>query len=745
MDEMDKLDKNDLVDTDNSNEVKVVSASRSNKNLKDLPITIEVITKEEIRRNGYITLVDVLKHIQGMRVSQPGSGLEGETFLMRGLVGNYYSKILLNSIPLQPSTTASLAIAEQLPIAQAERIELIFGPASSIYGADAMAGVVNIITQNNQQYHYAQGTLVGDDFNHRHLNFMLGGKFGKDKNVVRYSLYGNYSTKPDLNITTDSVLHSPLNYIDFYPLQEQTLADPEAFTAIVKNIFPFYEGTGLKPSIREKPQNAYLMGFQLNYRDWTFSFNEMYRQTHSSIGTHPLIEAFFGDKMQRATVSYQKNGEHLGFTSNLSYNRYRFNPNSARASNYTGFDGISYKYAASDDIFAEMLFRYISPKDWEWTIGVSGQLSGILPTTNDLNEPFEESHYKAFSTKSLPSHELYGDFGLNPLRYFNIGVLAQVFKSTPKWTYILGYRFDRNTVYSIDEMPAGEVRASVQYNASRKLSFRLSLGSAIKAPAPSDAYVSLALPDGVYPDSINYQQIPNPDVQPELLAAFELGSRYQISPKLSLETILFAHDITNKIERLLVPIDRNEYPKSIAENTNFGSNLLARTVLNDENTQALLVALQLILRGKNLIPRIKLNTDISLTFSSGEEILSSEQNNIKIDGYRMMPNFIGHFNLDFQLRKKFYLRFENILASSYYRYFYVSEEVIPNYNNKAKGYYTLDAVFRYEVSKQLSSYVRIINLGNSKYGGIAATGYDVDLPHNPQYLRTIQVGMNFNL
>lgn len=60
--------------------MKVVSASRSAKYIEDLPVTIYVITHKEIQQNNYTTLADALKHVPGVRVSQPGSGETGEIF-----------------------------------------------------------------------------------------------------------------------------------------------------------------------------------------------------------------------------------------------------------------------------------------------------------------------------------------------------------------------------------------------------------------------------------------------------------------------------------------------------------------------------------------------------------------------------------------------------------------------------------------------------------------------------------------
>ena len=294
---LDVMNVADLIENKASTEVKIVSASRSSKNLNDLPITIHVITREEILQNGYITLVDALKHVAGMRVSQPSSGMEGETFLMRGLIGNYYTKILLNSIPLQPSVSGLLPIAEQLPIAQAERIEIIFGPSSSIYGADAMAGVINIITKMpNNNDTFAQGSSILGSSGFRHFNFMTGGKFGKDRNAISYTIYGNYAHKEDQHLSTDDRLYSPI-YSNALPPEIQPVAekyaqtDPNGFLRdfIYGNGFDYYKGTALQAEINERPQNSYLLGFQMSYRNFQFSFNEMYRQNHSSIGLSPIF------------------------------------------------------------------------------------------------------------------------------------------------------------------------------------------------------------------------------------------------------------------------------------------------------------------------------------------------------------------------------------------------------------------------------------------------------------------------
>ncbi|MBQ2096759.1 MAG: Plug domain-containing protein, partial [Bacteroidales bacterium] len=82
---------------------RIIGAARSSKSAEELPLTVYVIDHEDIVNNCYVTLCDVLKSVPGFRVSQPQSGELGEAFMQRGLLGNTYTKILINGIDIKPS------------------------------------------------------------------------------------------------------------------------------------------------------------------------------------------------------------------------------------------------------------------------------------------------------------------------------------------------------------------------------------------------------------------------------------------------------------------------------------------------------------------------------------------------------------------------------------------------------------------------------------------------------------------
>jgi outer membrane cobalamin receptor len=160
----DILQAEDLIFPIDSERLKIISAGRISKNLDELPLTVYVISHEEILRNQYTSLIDVLNSLPGITTSQPGTGELGESFQIWGLTGNLYTKILINGLPVRPSVVSGMPIGSQLPIRQADKIEVIYGTSSSVYGADAVSGVINIITKEADKNTFVRGDIsLGED------------------------------------------------------------------------------------------------------------------------------------------------------------------------------------------------------------------------------------------------------------------------------------------------------------------------------------------------------------------------------------------------------------------------------------------------------------------------------------------------------------------------------------------------------------------------------------------------------
>ena len=123
----------------------IVTATKTEHRLGDVPVAASVITREEIEAKNIKTVQDALIYLTGMRVTRrPGSwGNEG-LVQMQGL----HPKHTLILVDGQRVFGGHGAVdVHQISIAMVERIEVVRGPASALYGSDALGGVINIITK----------------------------------------------------------------------------------------------------------------------------------------------------------------------------------------------------------------------------------------------------------------------------------------------------------------------------------------------------------------------------------------------------------------------------------------------------------------------------------------------------------------------------------------------------------------------------------------------------------------------
>ena len=129
--------------------VQVSTASKTSEDLDEAPAVITVVTREDIHRYGYRNVGEVLSHCLGFFSVddhiQPNVGVRG---IMGGLGAESSGiKVMIDGRSVAYRTTSGNWLgAELIPLESVKQIEIIRGPASALYGADAFLGVVNIIT-----------------------------------------------------------------------------------------------------------------------------------------------------------------------------------------------------------------------------------------------------------------------------------------------------------------------------------------------------------------------------------------------------------------------------------------------------------------------------------------------------------------------------------------------------------------------------------------------------------------------
>ncbi|WP_312804665.1 catecholate siderophore receptor CirA [Atlantibacter hermannii] len=141
-------------------ETMVVSASATEQNLKDAPASISVITQQDLQRKPVQNLKEVLKEVPGVQLTNEGDNRQGVS--IRGLSSSY-TLILVDGKRVNSRNAVfrhNDFDLNWIPVDAIERIEVVRGPMSSLYGSDALGGVVNIITRKvGKSWH---GTFTAD-------------------------------------------------------------------------------------------------------------------------------------------------------------------------------------------------------------------------------------------------------------------------------------------------------------------------------------------------------------------------------------------------------------------------------------------------------------------------------------------------------------------------------------------------------------------------------------------------------
>ncbi len=175
----------------------VMVASQQYEPLEETPVITNVITAEEIKRMGARTLNDVLLTIPGFSHIQDYNDYYCGA---RGIYGSAQQKILIlrdgHKFNVRSYNEANTDYS--IALDNIERIEVMRGPGSSLYGDVALTGVVNIITKTGADINGIETSIGLGNYGQKKLAIVLGRKFGLDKDVMLSgTIYENSGEKVD--------------------------------------------------------------------------------------------------------------------------------------------------------------------------------------------------------------------------------------------------------------------------------------------------------------------------------------------------------------------------------------------------------------------------------------------------------------------------------------------------------------------------------------------------------------------
>jgi outer membrane receptor for ferrienterochelin and colicins len=456
--------------------VEVYSASKHSQSAKDAPSSVTVVTAEEIRRYGYRTLANVLQNVRGFYVNYD----RNYSYVgVRGFAppGDYNSRILLlvDGHRLNDDVFDQAPIGTELPldIDAIERIEIVRGPSSSLYGADAFLAVINLITKLRSSVKHGEISAEADSFRGYKGHFTIGETLPTN---IEMLLAGSIYESRGRSRLFFPAFQSPATNNGF----AADCDDDAAKDLLVKMKIRDFTVQSLVGS-REKGIPTASFGTV---------FNDPRTRTIDSYGNVVLT---FNHRL----------GETTSVLTSLSYNRYE----------YSGY----YVYVRPAGSLSTVLNRDLARGDW-W--GWEGQFQKRIGSRNDVTAGAE---LHADVRKNQRNYDI-GQ--LTPrLDVHNSSALGAIFvqdelKIWRKLTLSAGVRYDRFESFGGTINP----RIAVLFHPNEPTTLKLLYGQAFRPPNAYELFYA-------FPGS----QEANPALNPETIRTYEavldrnVGSHLQLS------------------------------------------------------------------------------------------------------------------------------------------------------------------------------------------------------------------------
>lgn len=174
----------------------VVTASRTKELIKNTPAAVEVITQADMKKMGADNVVSALRLAENLNLE--ASGMVGNEVMLRGMETRH-TLILIDGQKQageETANTTNVYTLSRLNIDHIDRIEIVRGPSSALYGSEAMGGVINIITKVPQKESVIIGASTGTKSERNYYTYNSGkqghwsatinANFTKDRKVNKW-------------------------------------------------------------------------------------------------------------------------------------------------------------------------------------------------------------------------------------------------------------------------------------------------------------------------------------------------------------------------------------------------------------------------------------------------------------------------------------------------------------------------------------------------------------------------------
>ncbi|MCB9482126.1 MAG: TonB-dependent receptor [Desulfobacteraceae bacterium] len=375
------------------NENIVVTATKTAHLADDAPVKTEVINIEDLKAKGITSLEDAFENISGLSVKK-NSGAWGQRgqISLRGLDSGH-TLILIDGHRVNGGHSAAVDL-NSYPIEMIERIEVVKGPGSVLYGSEAMGGVINIITKSGSDKFKAGFSAGAGNRNTKNYNVNSG--FGNDK-AGAYLSYTYYHTDGIEKETDEYQEHKASASFDYKMSDKASMYTKFLFSREdIEEEDRTQDKSGINPGISIKPDSLSELKIFGSY----FSYDHETKDKSTNY-TEDILEA----ELNYSRLFFNRNNLTLG-------TQYEKTKRDDKGKGYDADEEITSFFASNEIDFypfvAVLGLRMDSHKEWgeEYNPKIS------LMYKAGENFTFRASAGKAFNAPSLS--KLYGSWKMGP-------------------------------------------------------------------------------------------------------------------------------------------------------------------------------------------------------------------------------------------------------------------------------------------------------------------------------------------
>jgi outer membrane receptor for ferrienterochelin and colicin len=583
------------------NALLVTSVSKKSENVLEAPATVIVITDRDIKERGYTNIEQIFYDLPGFDVIR-GRGPAYSLMYQRGYrsISNDRTILLIDGIEENDLASDNMIISRQYPLSMIKRIEYVYGPASTMYGANAFLGVINVVTKTNSEYFSGISNIAVDarinygSMNSKDIDATIAGRTKK----VTFSVTGRYFASDGMDISAYDEWRFDLSGKDYASIMDITgqntsggylaqdtldrtglnLVDPRGFYTVTLDGFGtatsinltqaginqarlndstvLYSQPGNFPLVDKKDKNWFLkarmhtgnftVGIQSWKTDeglapWYTNRSYLFREDRSRWVTwNSLLYANYENAITNKTY----------FTNLLSYRIHEID-GSTDFEQYTGYlnNKLSFAQLAIDSLPSITTTYYYRTSNqvrnetrFTYTPGKNLDILAGL----ELRSSMIQGNYITAKTK-IPDES--GNVkaqaypGTTHFRTFDVGMFSQIsYKILPVLTFTLGGRADYNKIrttggYGLVFNP----RVVMVFN-PKNFIFKIIYSEAFKDASYLQRYSTSAS-----------RKLTNPGLQPEKVKNFEISAYWKINDYLNFNIAGYSAYYRNAVKSVTVP------------------------------------------------------------------------------------------------------------------------------------------------------------------------------------------------